>query len=283
MKYQPSVSTRSSSRPHSSRCLIVRPIPTFRWLLMAGCLGLLATAARAQSELDIGVRSTILDKPDNAFGPRPEAAKHGKVYAILSVQPIPSDDHIVRPVDANVLASQVRHELDTHGFRPMVKGETPDILVTVQYGRAWLNNPYFGDAQTTATSAFLGGTSPDGGAVATQTITGAGGGLMKLQGVGIEAKAQKAQYEKLCIKVTAWEYPTGSKAKPKQLWHTIMNVDDPDHRDLNTIAAEMLAAGSPYFDKEVKEDEIDVTKPLPEGHVDVGTPEVVEPTPPKIK
>ena len=94
---------------------------------------------------------------------------------------------------------------------------------------------------------------------------------------------QKAQYEKLCIRLTAWQYPTDPKAKPKQLWHTTMIVDDPDHRDLNTIAAEMLAAGAPYFDKEIKEEEVDVNKPLPEGRVNLGTPEVVDPFKPREK
>ena len=47
------------------------------------------------------------------------------------------------------------------------------------------------------------------------------------------------------------------------------------------IAAEMLAAGAPYFDREIKEEEVDVYKPLPEGHVNVGTPQVVDG--PKVK
>ena len=62
-----------------------------------------------------------------------------------------------------------------------------------------------------------------------------------------------------------------------------MIVDDPDHRDLNAIAAEMLAAGAPYFDKEIKEEEVDIYKPLPEGRVNVGAPEVVEPPPAQTK
>ena len=56
-----------------------------------------------------------------------------------------------------------------------------------------------------------------------------------------------------------------------------MVVDDPEHRDLNAIAEKMLAAGAPYFGRELKEEEVDVYKPLPEGRVNVGTPEVVEP------
>ncbi|MEO6873337.1 MAG: hypothetical protein ABI222_00805, partial [Opitutaceae bacterium] len=95
---------------------------------------------------------------------------------------------------------------------------------------------------------------------------------------GFEAKLQKAKYEKLYIRVSAWRYPTAAKAKVRQLWNTTMVVDDPDHRDLNTLAAKMFEAGAPFFDHEVKE-EADVYKPLPNGHVNLGTPEVVKPTP----
>ena len=107
--------------------------------------------------------------------------------------------------------------------------------------------------------------------------------ITRLQETGVEAKAKRAQYEKLLIKITAWEYTTDPKAHAKRLWHTLMIVDDPDHRDLNAIAAELLAAGAPYFDRETKAEEVDVVKPLPEGHVNVGTPEVVEPATPKTK
>ena len=60
------------------------------------------------------------------------------------------------------------------------------------------------------------------------------------------------------------------------LWKTIMVVDDPDHRDLNAIAEKMLEAGAPYFDKEIREPEATIFKPLPDAHVNVGTPEVVD-------
>jgi hypothetical protein len=94
---------------------------------------------------------------------------------------------------------------------------------------------------------------------------------------------QRAEFEKLCIRVTAWKYPTDPKATPHQLWNTTMIVDDPDHRDLNAVAAKMLEVGAPYFDKDIKEEEIDVYKPLPEGQVNVGTPQEIEPTKPKDK
>ena len=100
---------------------------------------------------------------------------------------------------------------------------------------------------------------------------------------GYQAKLQKASYEKLYIRITAWAYPTKNKTRAEMLWKTIMVVDDPDHRDLNAVAAKMLEAGAPFFDKEIKDPEADIFKPLPTGHVNVGTPVVGEPFGPKPK
>ncbi len=60
------------------------------------------------------------------------------------------------------------------------------------------------------------------------------------------------------------------------LWKTVIVADDPDHRDLNAIAAEMLKAGAPYFDKDLKKPEIEFWHGMPKGQVNVGTPEVVQ-------
>lgn len=248
-------------------------------LILAGGLALGATVARAQvNELDVDVRTAVVDKPlDKPFGKAsgPANGTHGKVYAIVAVQLIPAQEKTVKPVDANVLKDEVRHELDAHGFRQVVKGQKPDILLLVQYGRAWLHNPYYDGANAEQTQVD---------AMPQQNLSMANiKAFTRLQEQGIEAKSQKAQYEKLCIKVIAWEYTTDPKAHAKQLWNTIMIVDDPDHRDLNAIAAKMLEAGAPFFDTEIKDEEATVIKPLPEGRVNVGTPEVVEPPPPKGK
>ena len=112
----------------------------------------------------------------------------------------------------------------------------------------------------------------------TQTVTGASPmQLFDERSHGYEAKLQKAGYEKLFIRITAWEYPNGAKYRPHMLWKTIMVVDDPDHRDLNMVAAAMLAAGGPFFDKVSREHEVEVHKPLPDGRVKVGEPVVREP------
>jgi len=244
-------------------------------LLAVVCAGLTAHPARADqdNQLEINVRSEVKDKPiDKPL--EKGAGNHGKIYAILAVQLIPEEERMVKPVDAQKLGDLVRHELDTHGFRTVVKGQSPDILITVQYGRAWLRNPYFGDAQTAQTQIF---------GLPKNTVTLATRTSPRDTTTGFKAKAQKAEFEKLCIKLTAWQFMTDPKARAKRLWSTTMIVDDPDHRDLNAIAAEMLAAGAPYFDKEIKEEEVDIYKPLPEGRVNVGAPEVVEPPPAQTK
>jgi hypothetical protein len=58
---------------------------------------------------------------------------------------------------------------------------------------------------------------------------------------------------------------------------TTMFVDDPDHRDLNVIAAKMLEKGAPYFDRHIgREEEVIINTATAQGHVDVGPVEVVK-------
>ena len=249
--------------------------------MLPGCLGLMVSLARAERDgLEIDVRSEIVDKPFGKSDAKAPAV-HGKVYAIFSVQMIPSQDKLVKPVDATRLGGLVVMELDKHGYSRMLKGQKPEVLISVMYGRGWLRNPYLaGVGPETEGSA----SSVAGLGVPSVTITGIPTQLFNEKGTGYEAKLQKAQFEKLCVRVTAWQYPTDPKAKLKQLWNTTMVVDDPDHRDLNAVAAEMLAAGSPYFDKEIKEEEVEVIAPLPAGRVDVGAPEVIgDPLKPREK
>jgi len=243
-----------------------------RRLFLAGglCLGLVA--ARAQ-EMDIGVRSSIDDKP---FGKSGVTPVHGKIYGMLPPQLVTSDSKLVIPADGNLIAALVARELDNNGFQRVAKGQRPQIIISMHYGRGWLRNPYLAGAGPETPGGF----SAVGGIDApTVSITGMGEQLFKEMGTGFEQKLQKAQFEKLFIRVTAWEYPTDPKSKPRMLWHTMVLVDDPDHRDLNRVAAEMLANAGHYFDKEIKEEEVDIYKPVPEGRVYVGKPEVVE-TPP---
>ncbi len=110
----------------------------------------------------------------------------------------------------------------------------------------------------------------------TQTITD-WGQLYSDKENGHEANLQKASFEKLFIRVTAWEYPRKSAKKPHMLWKTIMAVDDPANRDLNTVAATMLHAGAPYFDKLPRRREVLINTNIPDSKVDVGPMKVGEP------
>ena len=249
-------------------------------------MGLVTNFARADQEvfMDIGIRSEVLDQPAKLTGKSnlQQAAEHGKIFGILAIQPLASEEKLIKPVDANAIMQLLIQELDTHGFQQFEKGKRPEILLSVLYGRGRLVNPYMKDSgpETPGGGSAVGGLDAD---VPTTSITGMPTQLFKEMGTGFVAKAQKAQFEKLFIRVTAWNYPADPKVKPKQLWHTTITVDDPDHRDLNGVAAEMLRQGSQYFGKQIDEPEIDIYAPLPEGHVNVGAPEVVEPPPAKSK
>jgi hypothetical protein len=245
-----------------------------------GCALLATVPTRAQvNQLDVGVRSTVVDKPTSKSDLQ-KAKPHGKVYGIVSVQHVTGEGKLIKPVDEGMIMQVLSEELNANGFRLYKPGENPEILLTVYYGRGFVANPYAESGGRTETPAQGGSSAVSGGAngslapAPTLSVTGVPTSLMKGLEPGYEQKRQKARYEKLYIRVSAWQYPTDPKAHVKQLWNATMVVDDPEHRDLNAVAAKMLAAGAPYFDKEIAE-EVDVYKPLPEGHVKVGTPEVV--------
>ncbi len=248
-------------------------------MVTLGCLGLIARVAHAQAnELDVGVRSEVKDKP---FGKSNlQAAKeHSKIYGIYSVQQVKSQEKLVKPVDETAIMQLLSAELNSHGYHLFAPGQKPEILLMVYYGRGFLSNPYQsqgGRTETNGSMSAVSGTGGDQFGGPTLTIAGTPDQLFKEAKPGYEAKLQKAQYEKLYIRVSAWAYPTDSKARAKQLWNTTMIVDDPDHRDLNAVAQKMLEAGVAYFDHDIKEEEVDVIKPLPEGHVTVGPAEVVD-------
>lgn len=260
----------ASSHNLASRCL---SRPRLRLLVAVAALGLAgSSSARAQVEkLDVDVRSHVVDGDvkHTATKTHPGEGGHGKIYGVLAVSQIAAGEKLVKPVDANRMLEALHQELAANGFTRVAKGHKPEILLTVSYGRAYLPNPYTRD-----TGELTLGVEQ----TPTMTITGAMPmQLYDAKTPGWEANLQKNQFEKLYIRVTAWEYPPQPNAKSKMLWKTIMVVDDPDHRDLNVSMAKMLEAGAPYFDKEPKGPEVNIYKPVPDGRVNVGTPEVVEP------
>jgi len=223
--------------------------------------------------LVVGVRSSVQVR-----------AEQNEVYFIRSVQQISGMEKIQPPADVEALLGLVRQQLNAAGFRPIAPGLRPDIVLTVEYGRDWLENPYLAGtgAINAGTSSAVPATGGGLGLSHTpqQNVTGTTVQLLNQIGPGMEARLQKAQYEKLYLKITAWQYQADPQARMRRLWIATMVVDDPN-LDLNAVAATMLAAGVPYFGQPLEEAEVEVRQPMPAGHVVVGRPQVVDaPTPP---
>ena len=275
----------------------VRPFFALPLLLVASGLALMVPAARAQ-DVSIDVRSKVMDK-DLQWGHKtdsPEEGGHSKTFAIVAIDEVKAVDKLVKPVDQDNILRQLYEQLLANGFTKYAKGAKPDILLAVSYGRGEMSNPYFrgqgeigGFSVPAPAPSGMTGQVAEGRAFSdtdatSVTLTGAiqiGQSVFDSKSPGHEAGLQKAGFEKLFIRVTAFAYPTDPKAKLKMLWKTVIVADDPDHRDLNKIAAEMFKAGAPYFDKDLKVPEIQFYNGVPQGHVNVGTPEVVPPTTPK--
>lgn len=253
-------------------------------LALALCgLGLLAGAqARgAEVEYNINVRSDV-DRPFKGLGREP-LVEHGKVYAIVSIEQIDNPENkLVRPVNEYMLLKNLRRVLADHGFREAPEGTAPEILLTVLYGRGWLRNPYLDDGTINPYGGVDGVT---GGGAPTVTIVGVPKDIIRHKDAFFDEKAQRAESEKLIINITAWKYPEPRKAgekkqKPRQYWRTTINTDDAD-QDLNALMEKMLRAGAVYFDRVIDKEEVTVSSTLPEGHVKVGIPTVVDPNQPR--
>lgn len=232
---------------------------------------LLPLGARAQESgdgLNISIRSGIdlAEKhkrdQDPAYAADPT---RGRIFFLAHIQEEKGARKLVKEVDAIAMAQELTRQLEAQGFHAAMPGQKPEIVVTVKYGRGYLPNPYTNaeiDKQHT-------GLSNSDGIQVWRTHD---------KFVGLQERTIRAMQETLIIQVRAWEYPPPKDPKQKEvlLWMTTMHVDDPDHRDLNEIEAKMLAAGAPHFDRHIgKESEIIVRTAAPEGHVKVGTPEVV--------
>ncbi len=207
--------------------------------------------------------SSMVERAYTRFSKEPYR-EHGKQYVIVSLMPV-AEYPLKKPVDETALLTELRRALSVHGFREAQPGQNPDIVLTVLYGRSHLVNPYTRD------SVEVG---PSGVGVPIAVI-----GEAEARAVGVPGGAAKliaAGSEKLFIAVSAWKYPEAAKEKPKLLWRTIVNTDDPDE-DLNLLSEKMLLAAAGYFDKPVEEPEISFNSNLPEGKVKSGDPTVVEP------
>ena len=239
---------------------------------------LLAPAARAQqgsNDVDIAVRSGI--DTDEAAKRRKDPAYDGDVsqhanhFLLASVSPHPSILPLVKPVDAIAIAKELTRLLVTLGFHAVGPDELPQIVITVEYGRGWLPNPYSDDNQGRERNNLT-----DSDPLSAWPLHEIFFSLAS------EMKRQSLDQEKLIIQIKAWRYTPDPKKKPPLLWKTTMFVDDPENRDLNELYQKMLAAGAPHFDRPIaREHEVVINTAMPVGHVNVGTPEVVKDPQPK--
>ncbi len=208
---------------------------------------------------------------------------------MVSVKPVPSEQKLIKTLDGRSLRRLVEVQLDAQGFRERMYSEEAEILITVDYGRGYLRNPYLLDTGRTASGSYGGsgallpGGNPnehaDGPSV---TITGGSRQLMSEKSTSYRAQLAKGEYEKLFIQLSAWENLPSGFGRGKLLWTTLMQVDDPDHRDLNRIGGEMLKAGAPYFGRASQKAEVEIHQGRPEGQVRVGEARPVDPQP-KVK
>jgi len=242
-----------------------------------------ATAPAQDNQLEVGVRASVTETSHlwSKQNPKiPGDGGHSKLYGIAKVEEVKSDQRLVKKVDEDYVTSLLIMEMQKNGFQQITAGQRPEIVIVMSYGRGQLANPYTrsqGEVGGNGTSIQVNeGGGGDGGNAPIQTINGAlPMELYDAKTPGHEQKLQKAAFEKLYIRVTAFDYPKEKDKKMRMLWKSVMVVDDPDHRDLNVVAAKMLEAGAPLFDKQAREPEVEVRKPLPTGRVILGAPEVV--------
>ncbi len=240
-------------------------------LLLGGSAGSgLAREAKATGPaVEIGVRSAVDERWEGVHKRGP--IEHGKVYLIASLKQSPSFGKLVQPVAEAGLLQQLRQVLNSRGFREVAAMETPDVVLTLLYGRGHLRNPYLANIDGDISSDSLAPTPGE-----SQLAASVNPRLYdKRQWGAYEQKLLAAQKEKLFIRITAWKFPGDRKEKPAELWKTTMVVDEPDQRDLNALYPKMLAAGAQFFDRPMKEEEVRIN-PSKTGRVNLGPMTIVE-------
>jgi hypothetical protein len=252
-----SASLRSDVRATPARSPL---FPALVWLLASGW-ALATTASGDDSPYRINVSSTV-ERAYTRFSKEPYR-DHGRWYNIISAAPV-EENPLARPVNETALLTQLRGVLALHGFHEAEPGHNPEIVLTVLYGRSHLLNPYTKesvdiDANNGVPTASIGETEA-------RTLSMPGG----------QTRLIAASAEKLFIAVCAWKFPETAQEKPKELWRTIVNVDDPDE-DLNLVSEKMLRAASTFFDHPIETPEVTFSSDLPEGHVKLGTPTEIGP------
>lgn len=228
---------------------------------------LASVMARAQPSPDtveIMVRSGV-DMAENSKRHHDPACRHSNLYFLASVLPHPSGEALLRPVDAIAIAKELDRLLQAKGFHPSDPDQPPEIVITVEYGRGYLpsrsNHDNTGQARNNLT---------DSDSINPWELPATFFSLAE------QRRALKADDEKLIIQIKAWKYAPDPKEKLRLMWMTSISVEDPEHHDLNELYQKMLAAGAPHFDQPINRgQEVVVNTAVPEGHVKVGTPEIV--------
>ena len=246
--------------------------------LLAGLMSLGAYAVGVTENMEVAVRSGIdkteKGKRDKDAAYAQDQNKRLRRYFLASVKPVNTGENLVKPVNARTIADQLNRVLQQQGFRPIGKDEKPEIVITALYGRGMLINPYL-DPDSLPINDYRRGIRAPSNLSDTVPFSPI---VDHKSFVGLRDKTAALNYEKVAIQVSAFKYPPPAdpKAKPLVLWMTTMYSDDADHRDLNAISATLLEKGAPYFDKPIeREKEVKFWTPVPEGKVNVGTPEVV--------
>jgi hypothetical protein len=238
--------------------LIPRVTTALRPIALLGLLTATVTAATDGSDWYRITVNSAVEPADSQFSRGVPWREHGRKYTIISLNAVPRFWSIEtgakppsitkREMEAR-LGTQLRRALAAQGFYEAEVGTVPDIVLTVSYGRSRMINPYRKKEQ-----------------IYYQTLATPGGW----------AKIRQADTAKLFIAVFAWRCPKTAQDKPKQVWRTIIKTDDPD-MDLSLQSERMLMAGAAFFDHPTEALETTFSSDLPEGHVKVGLPTVVEP------
>jgi hypothetical protein len=241
--------------------------PRLRLIVALFAAATAASAAEAPTPegvpLHIDIRGEV-DQGWKGLSKRGPVA-HGKVYALVSVKETKTEEPLLKPLDEHELLRLLRAELGANGYREIVPGEKPEVVLTVTYGRGFLHNPHMERGAMDEISAD----------VATANLTSAKQAF-KSREPGFEAKMQRAQAEKLSITVSAWKLPAARGEKPHLYWRTSMVTDNPASRDLNLAMPALLKTGAKYFDRETKDGEVTINTTMPTGTVKLGPLNVIE-------
>ncbi len=106
------------------------------------------SAQQNTGEITIGVRTAV--EPAVFAKERQALVAQGrrKLFAVLQVQQRGSAEKLAKPVDAEMIAREVSRQLELQGFQRTQPKQKPEIVITAEYGRDMLPNPYLGEART---------------------------------------------------------------------------------------------------------------------------------------